>query len=88
MARSIDMKALALRGAAVRLSELRTEVASLLAAFPSLRGGEASAERSDGEAPIRRRRRRSRMSAGQRKAVSIRMKAYWAKRRKQKTSNA
>jgi hypothetical protein len=32
--------------------------------------------------PAPRRRRRSKMSAAQKKAVSVRMKTYWAERRK------
>jgi hypothetical protein len=84
MAKKIDMKALALRGAADRIAELRGEIASIVAAFPSLRAGGAS--RANGPAAPSGRRRRREMSAAQRKAVSTRMRAYWAQRRKQKAA--
>ena len=71
------------------MSELKTEELALRRAFPEL--SRAQARRTDGapagdtaEAPVRRRRRRSRMSAAARKAVSERMKRYWADRRKSK----
>ena len=88
MAKAIDMRDLAFRGAAARLSELRGEIASLLAAFPSLRRGNAGAAARNSGAVAGRRRKRSRMSAAQRRAVSVRMKAYWASRRKQKAARA
>jgi hypothetical protein len=84
----LDIKYLARRGAIARLAELQAEQAALLKAFPDLRGaGRAGvAYTDDGTTvlPGRRgpRRRRGGMSAGQRKAVSVRMKAYWAQRRK------
>jgi hypothetical protein len=84
VAKVIDMKALAVRGAAARISELRGEISSLLAAFPGLRRNEAGPVGGNSEAPVSRQRRRSRMSAAQRRAVSARMKAYWAQRRRQK----
>jgi hypothetical protein len=88
----LDLKELAKRGAAVRLAELATEAAALLKAFPALRKGHldspftrrgAVANTDDGTTvlPGRKRRRRKPMSAAQRKAVGVRMKKYWAKRR-------
>lgn len=73
-------------GAMRRLEELRQEETRIRAAFPELfRGGRpaaaAAASRSEERAPRRRRRG---MSAAQRKAVSDRMKKYWAARRKAK----
>ena len=68
---------LAQTGATHRYQELKTEMASLLAHFPHLAG----------EAPpsilrtIGRVRKRRKMSAAARKAVSERMRKYWAARR-------
>jgi hypothetical protein len=75
-----------------RLEELRQEVANIRAVFPELfRGGRpaarsarAGATGEEGGVPRRRRRRRSTMSPAQRRAVSERMKKYWAARRKAK----
>ena len=81
----VDLKDLARRGAIARLGELQVEQAAILKAFPDLRGaGRAGfAYTDDGTTalPSRRRRRRRGMSAAQKKAVSVWMKAYWAKRR-------
>jgi chromosome segregation ATPase len=69
---------LARLGAQERLKELRAEIAAIHRAYPDLR-----AERGDRRAPVERpRRRRRRMSAAARKAVSVRMRAYWAARRR------
>ena len=70
---TFDMKALARRGAEVRLAELSEEIKAIYAAFPDLRRGAP---------PAASRRRRKPMSAAQKKAVSARMKKYWAERRK------
>jgi hypothetical protein len=73
-----------------RLEELRREEAAIRAEFPDLfrgargrgRGRRAGAQT---EAPARAGRRRKRsMSAAERKAVSERMRKYWAERRKAK----
>lgn len=80
-----DLKEYARRGAATRAAELQAELAEIYRAFPDLRAragrraGAGSAPAATGGA---RRKRRSRMSAEQRKAVSARMKKYWAERRK------
>ena len=70
---TFDMKSLARRGAEVRLAELNEEIKAIYAAFPDLRRGAP---------PAASRRRRKTMSASQKKAVSARMKKYWAERRK------
>ena len=62
-------------GAHARLEELRAEEAAIRHAFPELGAKPAAA---------RGKRRRSRMSAAARRAVSERMKKYWAERRKSK----
>jgi hypothetical protein len=74
---------LAKRGAEQRYRELKAEIASLLKVFPHLRFGSAvSPAMPDAveEGSPRKRRRRT-MSPAQRKAVSDRMRKYWAKRK-------
>ena len=71
-----QIQRLARLGAEARLGELREEEAAIRQAFPDLAAkGKPSAPRG---------RRRRRMSAAARKAVSERMKKYWAERRKAK----
>ena len=83
-----ELQRLARLGARARLEELRSEEAAIRQAFPDLfRPGRRPRTRiPDSEmsapAPARRRGRRSRMSAAARKAVSDRMKKYWAERRR------
>jgi hypothetical protein len=83
------MNAFARRGAAVRLAEIEEEARAILAAFPELHRADLTqtpAEdvqgRSLHEIVEGDRRRRPRMSAAERRAVSERMKKYWAARRK------
>jgi hypothetical protein len=76
-----QLRRLAQLGAKARLDELREEEAAIRAAFPDLFGrGRQGARASASAAP----RRRRRMSAANRKAVSQRMRKYWAERRKAK----
>jgi len=86
-----ELQRLARLGAQSRLDELRREEAAIRRAFPDLfRGRRGSARQAaastDAETGAgggrRRRRRRKPMSAAGRKAVSERMKKYWAARRK------
>ena len=82
----LDLKDLARRGAIARLAELQAESAAILKQFPELKkiGRAGVAYTDDGTTilPGRRSRRGRRpMSAAQRKAVSVRMKRYWAMRR-------
>ena len=75
-------------GASARLADLERERQEILRAFPELRNERSPGTRALVEDPDRlaggetgsRRGRRS-MSAAQRKAVSARMKRYWATRR-------
>jgi hypothetical protein len=80
-----DLRRWALIGAEQRLVQLAEEAAAIHLAFPELpqRGDvEARLSRSGGaEGPNGRPRRRNRMSPAARKAVSERMKKYWASRR-------
>jgi hypothetical protein len=79
---------LARKGAEHRYLELKAEIAALRKYFPELSGGASRHRRfridvsSEPAAMIDRpRRKRRRMSAAARKAVSQRMKKYWAARR-------
>jgi hypothetical protein len=83
-----DLKEYARRGAEARVMELQAELADIYRAFPGLRlrrGTTAGGARAESE-PVARRRRASTMTAEQRKAVSARMKKYWAERRKTKSA--
>jgi len=82
-----QMERLARRGAQALLTELEQEAAAIRRAFPDLFRGRGRGRRAASDsaaAPARRRRRRSTMSAAARRAVSERMKKYWAERRKAK----
>ena len=78
-----QLRRLARLGAMTRLNDLRAEEAAIRREFPELFGrgrqGRAAAA-GDGPAP----RKRRAMSAAGRKAVSERMRKYWAERRKGK----
>ena len=93
-----ELRRLARLGALARLEELRREEAAIRAEFPDLFRGRAAAGGAGGAAPRGRRPGRAaaggagkaggrrRMSAANRKAVSARMKKYWAERRKAKAA--
>jgi len=84
--RSSRFLELARRGAQERYRELRAEMAALLKDFPQLAeqaGTALGTAVGRTEAGVRRGVRRGRtMSAAARKAVSERMKKYWAEKRK------
>jgi len=75
----IDLKAYARRGAEARLAELTAELNDIYKAFPDLRSGGPRESQVPGGS---RRQQRRGMTAAQKKAVSLRMKRYWAERRK------
>jgi hypothetical protein len=85
-----QLRRLARLGAIARLEQLRQEEAAIRAEFPELFGRGRRAGAANGQAGATpasgggRRRRRRGMSASQRKAVSERMRKYWAERRKAK----
>ena len=83
----IDMQALARTGAEARLTQLRAEIAEIERAFPGIGGArrerKPASAKAAAEAP-KPKRRRSKMSAAQRKAVGERMRKYWEQRRKAK----
>jgi hypothetical protein len=74
------LRDLARTGADVTLNRLRAEIIAIERAFPELRlpAGRRALRRSLQNATTRTRT----MSAAARKAVSARMKRYWAERRK------
>ena len=81
-----DLKEYARLGAEARAVELSAELAEIYRAFPGLRvrggrRGASAAAATTGAAPARRHRKP--MTAAQKKAVSVRMKKYWAARRKE-----
>jgi hypothetical protein len=99
---AIDLRSLARLGAEARLVQIQAESKAILAEFPELRrtaptasgprGSEIGNGRVTASGPGRGseigngRARRRPMSAAERKAVSLRMKKYWAGRRKAKAT--
>lgn len=81
-----ELHRLARLGAQARLEQLERERALILKAFPGLEAGMlGSFPAAPASAQPARRRGRG-MSAAQRKAVSARMRKYWASRRKEKAA--
>lgn len=80
--RADKLKALARKGAEHALNQLRAEIIAIERAFPELR--HARGRRSLRYSVHMAARRTQRWSAAARKAVSRRMKRYWAERRKAK----
>ena len=79
-----QLRRLARLGAMARLEQLRQEEAAIRGEFPELFGRGRQAQPPDGQVIRGRRRRRRAMSAAARRAVSVRMRKYWAERRKAK----
>jgi hypothetical protein len=78
-----QLRRLARLGAVARLEQLRQEEAAIRAEFPELFGRGRRENGAVAAAPAHRTTRRK-MSAEARKAVSERMRKYWAERRKSK----
>ena len=76
-----QLRRLARLGAMARLEQLRQEEAAIRSEFPELFGRGRREDFGNGATP----RRRKAMSAAARKAVSERMRKYWAGRRKTKS---
>ena len=84
-----ELRKYAVIGAEARLLKIAEEAAGIYRAFPELRERQGSIRGAGGSAPaasgeartVRRRGRRTAMSAAEKKAVSDRMKKYWAQRR-------
>ena len=84
-----QLRRLARLGAMARLEQIRAEEAAIRSEFPELFGRGKHSDALAGGAPAaarQRRRHRSPMSSAGRKAVSERMKKYWAEQRKAKGS--
>ena len=90
---SSNILALAKRGAEARLEDLKQEVKLLVELFPHLRDSFDKDElplsfimaKDSGRLAAKNEKRRRRgMSAAAQKAVSVRMKKYWAAKRKAK----
>ena len=77
-----QLRRLARLGAVARLEQLKQEEADIRKEFPELFGRGRRALDADVAKPGRRRRRQ--MSPAARKAVSERMRKYWAERRRSK----
>lgn len=74
-----QLRRLARLGAMARLEQLRQEESAIRAEFPELFG---RGRRGSGASAPAARRKRKPMSAAMKKAVSERMRRYWAERRK------
>jgi hypothetical protein len=86
---SQELKRLALIGAEGRIESLRAEIAAIVALFPELKNAAGGAAGRGGRAAKAATSKRNwNMSSAQRKAVSARMKKYWAARRKEKAGSA
>ena len=81
-----QLRRLARLGAMARLEQLRQEEAGIRSEFPELFGRGRPRNDAAVSKPAVRRRRRAPMTPAARKAVSERMRKYWAERRKAKTS--
>ncbi len=89
---------MARHGAAAMIAELKTQIAEIERAFPSVKAARRATARAASGVPgllsvgstRRSRKGRRKMSAAQKKAVSARMKKYWSARRaaKAKTTRA
>ena len=86
----LELRRLALIGAEGRIESLRAEIAAIVALFPELKNAAGGAGGRGGRAAksVATGKRNWNMSASQRKAVSARMKKYWAARRKEKAGSA
>jgi hypothetical protein len=86
---TFDLKTYAMRGAEARLVDLREEMEGIHRAFPDLRKGrvgrpgrtKAVVNHEEQATGATRARRRWKMSPAQKRAVGLRMKAYWAARK-------
>ena len=84
----VRLRELARIGAETTINDLRAQISAIERAFPDRRRS-LTARQANGAAggpQGQRRRRRRGMSAAARKAVSLRMKKYWAGRRKAKAA--
>lgn len=73
----------ALKKLVAQRGHIERQVAALESAIASLGGKVVRRARAAGKAKAKTRRTRRKMNAAQKQEVSQRMKAYWAKRRKE-----
>jgi hypothetical protein len=73
------LREFALVGARAKFAALQAELASLVATFPEL--AKAAGTKVAAAVPGRKRGRKKPMTAAEKKAVSERMRKYWAERR-------
>ena len=78
-----QLRELAVIGAHARMDEIRKELLGIQRFLREV-GGSVPARPMKGRSPAPRKRGRRKMSAAARKAVSLRMKKYWAARRSKK----
>jgi len=86
-----SVKEWAQRGAAQRAEEIRAELEAIRKAFPEIGSRRRGLSGGGGgllipAAATKKRRTRKPMTAAQKRAVGVWMKAYWARRRKEKES--
>ena len=75
------LREFALVGARAKLAALEAEIAALVGTFPELRRGRSAGTTAAPAPAGRKRGRKQPMTASERKAVSERMRKYWAERR-------
>ena len=76
------LQSLARLGAKARLEQLFSEVKAIQRQFPDLASLRRTVAAAIDPGPAPRTRKRKRMTATQKKAISARMKRYWTARRK------
>jgi hypothetical protein len=84
MATPTLLQRLARLGAELRVRQLRLELESIYRKYPDLRSKPRPGYTDDGTMILPGKGKRRRMSASSRKAVSRRIKRYWAARRAEK----
>ena len=75
------LREFALVGARAKLTALEAEIAALVRTFPELRRGRSAGKATAPAAAGSKRGRKKPMSSAERRAVSERMRKYWAERR-------
>lgn len=88
-AKTHEVRRLALIGAEGQIRAMQGEIDAIVALFPELRNGQPVARRAkknEGPPPSAR-KKRGPQTAAARKAMSVRMKQYWAGRKKEAAKN-
>ena len=79
-----QLRRLARLGAIARIEQLKQEESAIRAEFPERFGRGRRGAVAESDKVVGRRRRKKKMSPAARKAVSERMRKYWAERKKSK----